>query len=153
MLQVHQILEPFFFLLRMKAAGHTSQLTKLLHEQEFPSQSLKMLENQIPSCERIGVSMSYTVALRELLGGSTGDAPTKKNAEHGLHEPISEHRSRINRNSPYFGAWNLAQSIAGDHYQHHFAGAVFGVASKAISIHILVIYDHLIMSYNHQPSL
>jgi len=104
MLQVHQILEPFFFLLRMKAAGHTSQLTKLLHEQEFPSQSLKMLENQIPSCERIGVSMSYTVALRELLGGSTGDAPTKKNAEHGLHEPISEHRSRINRNSPYFGA-------------------------------------------------
>ena len=68
-------------------------------------EDLKMLENQIPSCERTGVSISYKVALREgwtiflealkpaaacltrsistlfvlrLLEGSTGDAPTKK---------------------------------------------------------------------------
>ena len=93
----------------------------------LPSQSMEMLEAQIPSCERIGVSMPYklegwkisleamkpaaacltnsisTLFILRLLEGSTGDAPTKKKSEHGLHEPISEHCSRINRNS----SWKL----------------------------------------------
>ena len=38
-----------------KGAGGANKLTKLLHQQKGPSQSLKLLE--IPSCERIGVSM------------------------------------------------------------------------------------------------